>query len=139
MTSPAGQSEPPVGEAERKDKQNDVHQVLAQRVLDVHLQKTQSAERSKLMEQITTKCAHCGATNNVFVQPDVEWMSRVRRMEREHAAMLEARRNIIALASGWDEHGAIGPREPLSWETVARMALDYARAAIDAAEQKGSA
>lgn len=37
---------------------------------------------------------------------------------------------IVALASGWDEHGALGPREPLSWETVARMAMDYARAAL---------
>lgn len=35
---------------------------------------------------------------------------------------------IVALASGWDEDGAIGPREPLSWESVGRLALDYARA-----------
>jgi hypothetical protein len=38
-------------------------------------------------------------------------------------------REIDALASGWDEGGAIGPREGLSWESVARLAMDYARAA----------
>ena len=43
----------------------------------------------------------------------------------------EACRNIVALASGWDKHGALGPRPPLSWETVARMAMDYARVAIE--------
>jgi hypothetical protein len=48
--------------------------------------------------------------------------------------MLKAHEWIAALASGWDEDGALGPKEPLSWESVARMAMDYARAAIAKAE-----
>jgi hypothetical protein len=39
-------------------------------------------------------------------------------------------RAIVDLASGWDEDGALGPKEPLTWETVARMAMDYAQAAL---------
>ena len=37
---------------------------------------------------------------------------------------------IVALSAGWDEAGSTGPKEPLSWETVGRMAMDYARAAL---------
>jgi hypothetical protein len=42
----------------------------------------------------TIKCAHCGARN--YVQVDVKWMSRVRRMEREHAALLVACKGAYA-------------------------------------------
>jgi hypothetical protein len=56
-------------------------------------------------------------------------------------AMAEERRELVmalcdieALASGWDEDGALGPRAPLSWESVARMAMDFARAAFAKAE-----
>lgn len=35
---------------------------------------------------------------------------------------------IADLSNGWDEDGSTGPRSPLSWETVARIALDIARA-----------
>ena len=48
--------------------------------------------------------------------------------------MLAAHEQIIALASGWDENGAIGPKEPLSWESVARLAMDIAQAAKAQAE-----
>lgn len=44
--------------------------------------------------------------------------------------LLKLHRAIVTLASGYDESGAIGPREPLRWETVARMAMDYARSAV---------
>jgi hypothetical protein len=36
-------------------------------------------------------------------------------------------KQIEALSAGWDEHGSTGPREPLSWESVARCAMDIAR------------
>ena len=41
---------------------------------------------------------------------------------------------IVGLASGWDEHGAIGPKEPFCWETVGRVAMDYANAALKDAD-----
>ena len=37
---------------------------------------------------------------------------------------------IVGLASGWDEHGALGPKAPYCWETVGRVAMDYANAAL---------
>jgi hypothetical protein len=49
--------------------------------------------------------------------------------------LLERHRKIVALSAGWDEDGSLGPRRPYSWETVARLAMDYARAAIAAAEK----
>ena len=38
--------------------------------------------------------------------------------------------DISDLAESYDEHGAVGPRKPFSWETVARLALDYARSVV---------
>jgi hypothetical protein len=38
---------------------------------------------------------------------------------------------IVGLASGWDEHGAISPKKPYCWETVGRVAMDYANAALN--------
>lgn len=37
---------------------------------------------------------------------------------------------IVLLSAGWGEDGSTGPKDPLSWETVGRMAMDYARAAL---------
>ena len=51
--------------------------------------------------------------------------------------LLAACKEIAALSVGWDEDGSTGPKPPLSWETVARMAMDYARAAIAKAEPEG--
>jgi hypothetical protein len=41
---------------------------------------------------------------------------------------------IRNLASGYDADGALGPVEPLSWESVARIAMDLAVAALAKAE-----
>ena len=38
---------------------------------------------------------------------------------------------IVNLSAGWDEDGSLGPKEPYTWETVGRLALDYAKAALD--------
>ena len=43
---------------------------------------------------------------------------------------LKWHQEIAALAEGYDEEGATGPRRPLTWETIARMALDYSRWAL---------
>ena len=32
-------------------------------------------------------------------------------------------KEIEALSAGWDEDGSTGPRIPLSWESVGRMAM----------------
>lgn len=109
------------------------------------------------MDTITTKCALCGATNNTFVQPDVEWMSRVRRMERENAAFLTACRDLVealARARKADDNvyrAATDPSEALFdeqedahatliiCENEVRKIIKTAgptRAAIDAAEQE---
>ena len=50
--------------------------------------------------------------------------------------MLAAHREIVSLAEGWDEDGATGPKPPLSWESIARMAMDYAQDAIAKATVK---
>jgi len=52
--------------------------------------------------------------------------------------MLLALRLIAGLSAGWDDDGSTGPKEPLSWESVGRMALDHARAAIAKAEGSAS-
>jgi len=50
--------------------------------------------------------------------------------------LLELFRAIAKMQGERDEDGVIAPAEPYSWETVARCALDYARAAIAKAEGK---
>lgn len=72
----------------------------------------------------TRRCEWCGEIvmgGTVKCGCDAE--TEIERLRQWH-------REIVALACGWDEHGAIGPREPLSWESVARMAMDYAQAAL---------
>lgn len=49
--------------------------------------------------------------------------ARVTALEKWHE-------DIVALSAGWDEDGSLGPQSPLSWESVGRMAMDYARAAL---------
>lgn len=103
---------------------------------------TTEAREESPMEQITITCAHCGATNNTFVQPDVDWMSAVRRMEREHAAMLEACK--LAEAELERERQARQERADEETDEMRRgvyqvpptPALSALRAAIDAAEQE---
>jgi hypothetical protein len=77
------------------------------------------------MDTITVKCDHCGAKKNVFVQPDVEWMSKVRRMEREHTALLEA----CKAALDYCEH----PNKRAVFDVENQL-----RAAIDAAGGEGA-
>jgi hypothetical protein len=55
---------------------------------------------------------------------------RILELEAEVARLREALKAIGALSAGWDEDGSLGPKEPLSWESVGRMSLDYARAAL---------
>jgi len=61
----------------------------------------------------------------------------VARCERvtEMEEMLKA---IVDLSAGWDEDGSLGPRAPLSWESVGRVAMDYARSVLPpAAPERG--
>jgi hypothetical protein len=53
---------------------------------------------------------------------------------KQEASVLDYHRKIVALAEGWDADGATGPKSPLSWESVARMAMDFSQAAIATAE-----
>ena len=46
------------------------------------------------------------------------------------APLTYALQAILDLSAGWDEHGSTGPKVPWSWESVGRMAMDYARAAL---------
>lgn len=43
---------------------------------------------------------------------------------------IEALELIVNLSSGWDDEGSTGPVHPLSWESVGRMAMDYAKHAL---------
>lgn len=48
--------------------------------------------------------------------------------------MYEALKAIERLSAGWDDLGSTGPRHPLSWETVGRLALDIARSLLSRIE-----
>lgn len=56
------------------------------------------------------------------------------RTAKEAREEIEEMRNvfdkIIALSAGWDDEGSTGPKEPFCWETIARVAMDYARSAL---------
>jgi hypothetical protein len=51
-------------------------------------------------------------------------------LSRQRDRLVKALGRIHALSAGWDDDGSLGPKSPLSWESVGRMALDYARAAL---------
>jgi hypothetical protein len=55
---------------------------------------------------------------------------------RERADLLQTLRYIVQLSAGWDADGSVGPRPPLSWETVARMSMDIARGTLQEVEAK---
>lgn len=59
-----------------------------------------------------------------------ELRSRIVDLTVELDGANKAHREIVALAAGWDEDGAIGPRDPMSWETVGRLAMDISRYAL---------
>lgn len=48
--------------------------------------------------------------------------------------LLEAHKQTLALVTGFDVQGALEPIKPFSWETIARLAIDYSVAAIAKAE-----
>ena len=52
-----------------------------------------------------------------------------------HDDLLEACRRIVDLSAGWNKNGSTGPRHPLSWESVGRVAMDYARYALSKIEE----
>jgi hypothetical protein len=62
-------------------------------------------------------------------------------LEREAALkaaapdLLEACQRIVDLSAGWNKNGSTGPRHPLSWESVGRVAMDYARYALSKIEE----
>jgi hypothetical protein len=64
-----------------------------------------------------------GAKLDADMQDQLSLADEIERLKKWHA-------EIVALSAGWDEDGSTGPRDPLSWETVGRMAMDYARAAL---------
>jgi hypothetical protein len=52
------------------------------------------------------------------------------RLASENYMLREYLGSILLYSAGWDESGSTGPKEPYSWETVGRVALDLARAAL---------
>ncbi|HEX8030309.1 MAG TPA: hypothetical protein VF491_17665 [Vicinamibacterales bacterium] len=56
--------------------------------------------------------------------------SRLTAVEQESERKDQILGEIVGLSFGFDEDGSLGPRPPLSWETVARVALDLARGAL---------
>lgn len=53
-----------------------------------------------------------------------------REKDAQILALRERHFKIAALSAGWDEDGSIGPVDPLSWESVGRLSMDYARSAL---------
>jgi hypothetical protein len=56
--------------------------------------------------------------------------AEVVRLREEREEIVKSFRLILETVHAWDDDGAIGPKPPLSYETAARMAWDYARAAL---------
>ena len=44
-------------------------------------------------------------------------------------------KEIVDLSEGWDDQGSIGPKQPWSWESIGRMALDFSQAALTPKER----
>lgn len=59
-----------------------------------------------------------------------EGAARSYTLAEENERLRKAHAAIVDLSAGWDEDGSTGPRDPLSWETVGRLAMDYSRAAL---------
>lgn len=60
------------------------------------------------------------------------WRERLLAAEERERQLRERLQWILDMSAGWDSLGSTGPRKPLSWESVGRMSLDYARAALAA-------
>ena len=82
------------------------------------------------LNDLTTVYEKCAAERDAQIESASYLAGKLAEVDRERLALRAACQNIVALASGWDELGALGPVSPLSWETVARMAMDYARAVL---------
>ena len=67
-----------------------------------------------------------GSTDYDLAEKD----AKIAEQAGQIVALRERHLKIAALSAGWDEDGSIGPVDPLSWESVGRLALDYARAAL---------
>ena len=78
------------------------------------------------------------AYNSIVVRAGGKWgegpvvvrASFARELEQENRRFRHFCQLISDLADGYDEKGATGHQEPLSWETVGRLAIDYANAAF---------
>jgi len=67
-------------------------------------------------------------------------MSDIQTLRAEREALKDILRDIVSLSAGWDANGSTGPRPPLSWEDVARFAMDMARTELshrDSARVRG--
>ncbi len=82
----------------------------------------QNVDRSKEKDYAHT-CGVCG-------NPEGPHLPHCPHFKRDKLNPLTACEWIVDLAS-WDEDGAIAPKYPYSWETIARVALDYARGALE--------
>ena len=67
---------------------------------------------------------------------NAEASDHVGRAEMEAAAMVSALKYIVNLSNGWNLDGSTGPGMiagvRMSWETLARLAMDCARSAVSA-------
>lgn len=64
---------------------------------------------------------------------DVSLTEQMRRMAKDaqrYRDQTESFQFINDLSAGWDDSGSTGPKAPFRWETVARMSMDIARAAL---------
>jgi hypothetical protein len=59
-----------------------------------------------------------------------EYIFKTKAAEERERKLREHLQWILDMSAGWDSLGSTGPRKPLSWESVGRMSLDYARAAL---------
>ncbi len=57
------------------------------------------------------------------VQMQINAANEIERLQKWHI-------EIAGMAADYDEDGATAPRAPMSWESVARLAIDYSREAL---------
>ena len=73
------------------------------------------------------------ATTEVSSAPAASPALKEKPQTDSHEALVEALQHIAGLSAGWDADGSLGPKSPLSWESVARVSMDVARAALQKA------
>ena len=98
------------------------------------------AAHSAALEKAAELCEAQAARIKELEAENSEAGDHVGRAEMEAAAMVSALKYIVNLSNGWNLDGSTGPGMiagvRMSWETLARLAMDCARSAVSVEHQR---